>query len=141
LNGFEHPSVNEAPAQHTGERLPDFDVGRLRPLVEKGFRGEDHATQAEAALGCFLVYECLLNRVRFFGCAQPLQGYDLLAIHRAQGRNAGAHRTPIHEDRTSTALTQPATKFRSSQVQFVTEYIEQRGFRIGINQVNCAIDS
>jgi hypothetical protein len=47
---------------------------------------------------------------------------------------------PIHQDRTRAALTQAATEFRSPQMQFVAEHIEQRGLRIDIDRLYPAVD-
>jgi hypothetical protein len=85
LNGFEHPYVNEATTEHAAKFLPDFVVGRLRILVEKRFRGEDHSTQTEATLRRFFINESLLNGMRLIGRAQAFQRYDLRVIHSTQG--------------------------------------------------------
>jgi len=115
-------------------------VGRLWILIEKRFRAEDHATQTEPALRRLFVDECLLNRVRLLRRAQAFQRHNLRVTHSTHGRDAGAHRAPVHEDRTRAALTQPATEFWSPQMQFVSEHVKQRGFRIHIYRVDTAVD-
>ena len=57
----------------------DFRLAGFRILVEEGFGGQDHAVQAEAALGGLLIDEGLLNRVGFFGGAEAFEGHDFLA--------------------------------------------------------------
>src|SRR6266851_950569 len=140
LNRLKHPRVNETSTEHASQCLPDLVVGRLRISVEKCFRAEDHAAQAEAALRRFLVDESLLYGMRLLGCAQPFQGHNLRVIHPTYGCDARTHRAPIHNDRTCSTLTESATEFRSPQMQFVAQHIKQRGFRIDVNHVDAAVD-
>src|SRR5688572_28314103 len=65
-----HPCVCKAAAQHARHRLPDLRLGRPRILIEKRFRREDDAAQAEAALRGLLVDEPLLDWVWILGCSE-----------------------------------------------------------------------
>jgi hypothetical protein len=115
-------------------------VGRFGILVEERLRGEDYATQTETTLRRLLVDEGLLNGVRLLGRTETFQRNNLSVVHRTHWGNTGAKRTPIHDDRTRSALTEPATEFWSAQMELVAEDIEQGCCRIGINRVDAAVD-
>src|SRR6185436_383651 len=89
----QHPRVDEAAAEDTGERLLHFGIGRLRVLIEKRLGGEDDAVEAEAALCRLLGDERPLDRVRALDRAEPFERRDLGAgggAHRCHARTYGA---------------------------------------------------
>jgi hypothetical protein len=63
LYGAEHTRMREATAQDAGHSFLDFFFRGPGILIKKGFGGEDHAVQAEAALRSLLLNECFLYRV------------------------------------------------------------------------------
>ena len=135
-----HAHVREAAAEHARQRLLDFRFAGFRILVEKSFRRQNHAVQAEPALRGLFVDERLLNRMRFFRRAQPFERHDLLAGHSAHRRHAGPHRRAVHDRRTGAALAQAAAELRAAQLQIVAQGIEQGSRGVEIQGVAPPID-
>src|SRR5215469_17867574 len=125
--------MNEAAAKYAAKSLPDFVVRCFRVLIEKCFCRKDDATQAEATLRRFFSDESLLDGVRVPGRAQSFQGHNLCLTDSTDRSDTGAHRPPVHDDGTGAALSQAASEFGPSQMQFVGKHIKQRRFRINVH--------
>ena len=83
-------------------------VGGLGILIEQSLTGHDHAVDAVAALDGLFVDEGLLDFVHILGVAQAFDGRDRFVLRRANRRDAGTDRDPVHDHRASTALGQAA---------------------------------
>src|SRR6186713_822277 len=118
-NGFEHAHVGEAAAQDTGERLLDLFVGCARIAIENGLRCQDDAAQAEPALGCLLVDECLLQRVWLVGGPESFECRDLVRADGAHRRHARPGGLAVDDHRARSALAEAAAEFRASKLEII----------------------
>src|SRR5262245_18806943 len=110
-----HARVRETAAQDCGQRLLQLCVGRLRILIERRLRGQDHAAEAITALRGLLVNERLLDRMGLRRRAEALERSDLGAGDARDRRHTRADRAAAADDhRTGSALTKAATEFRSA---------------------------
>src|SRR3954463_8628781 len=135
-----HADVREASAQHRRHGLPQLGVGRFRVLIQKRFRRENHAAQAEPALSRLFLDERLLKGMRMLGGPKPFKSGDLRAVDSTDGCNARPYGTPAGEHRAGAALSKSATKLRPSQSKVVAQDVEQRSRGIDINRVTLPID-
>ena len=63
------------------------------------------------------------------------------AGYRRGWRDAGAQRDAIDDDRTGSALPQPAAEPWATQPEVVAQHIEKRGRRIDVYCVDRAVDA
>src|SRR5262249_32410334 len=108
-------------------------------LIEKGFRRQDDAVDAEATLHCLFVDERLLDRVRFLNRAKSLERGDLRPGHRSDRRDTRSNCLSFHDYRAGAALSEAATKLRSSQFEIIAEHVQERRCRIGIDGVGAPV--
>lgn len=109
-------------------------------LIENSLGGEDHATQAKAALRRLLLDECLLNRVRTIDSSKPFERRDLGAADGAHRRHARTDRSATRNYRACPALSKAAAELGAAQAQIVAENIQKRGRRIDIDGVALTVD-
>jgi hypothetical protein len=132
--------MGETAAQHASESFADFLIGSIRFYVEDSFGCQDYATQAKSALSGAFVNEGLLDRVRFFRCAEAFEGRDFILANRAHWHDAGSHDLAAQDYGAGSALGHAAPELRPTQSKFVAQNEEQRCLRIQIESVHTAVD-
>lgn len=132
--------MRETAAENARKRFANFLIGGFWFFIEQRFRRQNYPAKTEAALCSLFIDESLLNRMRLFRCTQTFERDDLLWPHRAHWHYARATNLPLDENRASSTLGEAAAEFRSSQMQFVAEHVQERSFRIDLNGVRPAID-
>ena len=110
----------------TAAEMPGYELAKLLPCVPssavyKFHSGQNQARRTEAALdGCF-IDEGLLNFVELSRrTLESFDGQDVLALCPHGQVEAGIHGSPINQDRTGPAFTDPAASLDGGQVQPVS---------------------
>jgi hypothetical protein len=129
-DGAHHTVVGVAAAEHAAKGSADLLVGCVGIGIEDGFRGEDDAAEAIAALGCSFVDKGLLDGVWLFGRAESFEGDDFVSADGAGGFAAGADWFAGDKDRAGAALGEATAEARPGEVEIVVEDVEERGFGI-----------
>src|SRR5437879_4091410 len=144
LYGFNDGYVRSAAAQigrhsRRGESLFNLRQGRFRIAFEQLRSLDHHPVLAEAALRSLLFDPGLLHRVKRVLRVRPRETLllgpprrqtfergDLLVRNARDRRNARPRFLPIDQNRTSSALCEPATKLRPNQFEIVAQHIQKR---------------
>src|SRR6188474_893418 len=117
--------MSEAAAQDIRQGLVNLIIRRLRSAIDESFRRQDDAAQTETALRGLLVYECLLNRMRFVRGAQPFERGDIAAGDGLDRRDARPDRLAFDDHRAGAALSEPTAELGTVQGQLVRQHIEK----------------
>jgi hypothetical protein len=91
-------------------------------LLQKSDAAHDHAGGAVSALEGFGVKKSLLDGVKAARLFEALDGGNRLAGNRRDGKDAGATRRTIEQNRTGAALAFAAAVFGAGQAQSLAEY-------------------
>jgi len=94
-----------------------------------------------AALSSFFVDESLLDRVRFFRCAEAFQGRNLVLADRTHRRDTRAHCPPAQDNRAGSALGHSAPELRATQPKFVAQDVQQWCCPVDVDRFHAAINS
>src|SRR5437016_756901 len=110
-------------------------------LAHAGYRREDLARRAIAALECVVVDEGLLHRMQrsIAGC-EALDRADGAALRRRREHEAGDHPPPIEQNRAGAALAVVAALLGAGQPEVLAQRIEQCGARIERHAMLTAVD-
>lgn len=114
--------------------------GGRRHAFQQRVRTHYHAGDAIAALCSLLIDECLLQRTRPRGGAEPLYRLHRPLADCRDRRQTREHRFPADDHRARTALTQPAAKLGAVQLQRVAQCVKQRRRGIDVERVAHAVD-
>src|SRR5579862_9475879 len=114
------------------ERRGDFSARRGPVPIEQGLRRDEDAGEAIAALPGLLVEKGLLQRVRMFRGAQPLDRQNRLPRNGRQRLAAGFLRVAVYEHHARAALFGAAAEPRPGEAEMVAQHVEQR--RIGVGR-------
>ena len=82
---------------------------------------------------CSSIKACL-QHVRMLDAPQPFERGDVLALHCGHRDAARAHRRAVHDHGAGAALRQSAAKPRPIQLQIVSQDVQQRSRRVGIDR-------
>src|SRR5207249_4483989 len=140
LDGPEHPRVGEAAAEHRGKRPLDLGVRSAGLPIQKRFRRQDDAAQAEPTLCGLLVDERPLNGMRRLRSAEPLERRDLSAVQRPDRGNTRSDRPSTDDDGTGATLSEAAAELGTTEREVVREDVEEGCRRIDVNGVGAAVD-
>ncbi len=89
LSGVQNRAVPRATTQIPVKGLLDVVLGGRVVVPEQGVEAHDDARGAEAALRAIALCDALLGRVGLIDVADALDGDDVLAVDRGEGREAG----------------------------------------------------
>src|SRR5262249_57019729 len=132
-------SVAAGPARLTAEGGVHLASGRLRLGPEECFCLHDHARDAVAALGCLLVDEGPLQRVRVGYRAQSLERGDGPTGNRADPGLTGPDCPAVQLDCARATLSKSAAEAEALEAYFVAEHVEEWCVRISLNSVVLAV--
>src|SRR5947209_19846555 len=71
---------------------------------------------------------------------EPLDGGDLFAIGRFQGREAGPDRNVIQENRARAALPLSTPVLCTCKAQFFAQYLQYRTVGVAVHRPPCPLD-
>jgi len=131
--------VRAAAAQIAGQSFFDLAVAGLGIFIEQRFGSHNHAVDAVAALHRLLVDEGLLDFVHLLSRAQAFEGSDRAILGGAHLGHAGTDGVTVHDDGASAALRHTAAVFGSVELEIVAQDVEQRRFRIYVDNATLAI--
>jgi hypothetical protein len=123
------------------ERGIDIGVRRLRSTCEKGDRFDLHAALTISALRDVFIDPGSPNARTQTGPEESLDGNDLAARDRRNGRNAAAYGCAAHEHGARAALGDPAPEFRARHADQFAQKPEQRHVVFGYDHDRCVNDS
>jgi len=129
LNSAHDFDVRSTPAKVSGKRPANCRLARIRVLIEKRFGGHDHSVDAVSALCSLLAQKSFLDGVEVTGHAESFQSGYLFSSDRIDSNGARTDRLILKDDRTGSTLAEAAAKFRSIQMEIVSQDVEKR--RIG----------
>ena len=122
--------VRGAATKITGHGVIDVGVGRIWVSLQQRSRGHDLPGLAVAALRDIKFAPRLLERMQMFTIlGKTLDRRDLHPRRRRDWRQAGSSGNAVEMDRARAALPDPATEFRSNELEIVAQNPKQR--RIG----------
>ena len=130
MNGRPDPLVGAAAAD-IGHDCVNLRIGGLGCGVEQTGGSHQHAALAVAALGHLLGDPGFLQCVQL-GCAQALNGLDLLSHDRRHGCYATAHCCAVHPHRASPAGRHAAAKFGAGHIEHIAQHPQQRHRTVGL---------
>src|SRR4029434_2001604 len=139
LDRAQNPDMRATAAQVARQGFFDLVVGRLGGLIEQSLGTHDHAVDTVTALHRLLVDEGLLELVHLLGVAQTFERSDGFILRAADLSDAGTDGITVHDDGAGAALRHAATVLWSVELEIVAQNIEQRGFRVRIDDPTLAI--
>jgi len=80
LNGLKNLEISGAPAQDAGERRANLIVGRMRMLIQQGFRGNQNRWRAVSALCRAKIGEGVLQRMKMAYQAEAFDGQHIPGV-------------------------------------------------------------
>src|SRR6266536_3738493 len=94
-NGAHHLVVAGAATEVAGEPVARLGLRRVRVAVEQGFRRDQDARRAEAALERRVLEEFSLQRMQLMSARNALDGLDRVAVRLDREHQARADQTPV----------------------------------------------
>ena len=128
-------------AEVAGERFANLLFRRLGVLIEQCLGAHDHAVGAVAALGCLLLDERPLDRMRILRRAEPLERRDARLRCSGHRCDARAYRPAIHDHGACTTLGSSAAELRPVQAEVIAQNAEQRRLRLDVKRSIVPVDS
>src|SRR5690348_1086411 len=122
---FDDPLVGAAAADVPVHVAHDLLSCWFGSVIEQGNGRKNHSRRTVAALQGLCLHKRLLHRMQGVAAGQTLNGRDFLSRGRANLGSAGAYRRAVDQNCARAALSFATAVLRASQIQTVTEYVQQ----------------